>query len=82
MKTKHTYRPTPREVEQQNLLYSGPLSNTYFTGALSNNFALYYDQRSVGQSVLVSGTHLWPATNFFPSHRPRNNADTRRSPTP
>jgi hypothetical protein len=26
---------------------------------------LYYDRRSVGQSVLVSGTHLEPATNFF-----------------
>jgi hypothetical protein len=26
---------------------------------------LYYDCRSVGQSVLVSGTHLGPATNFF-----------------
>jgi hypothetical protein len=25
---------------------------------------LYYDQQSVGQSVLVSGTHLGPATNF------------------
>jgi hypothetical protein len=28
---------------------------------------LYYDQWSVGQSVLVSGTHLGPATNFPPS---------------
>jgi hypothetical protein len=28
---------------------------------------LYYDRRSVGQSVLVSGTHLGPATNFSPS---------------
>jgi hypothetical protein len=27
---------------------------------------LYYDRQSVGQSVLVSGTHLGPATNFFP----------------
>jgi hypothetical protein len=25
---------------------------------------LYYDRQSVGQSVLVSGTHLGPATNF------------------
>jgi hypothetical protein len=25
---------------------------------------LYYDRRSVGQSVLVTGTHLGPATNF------------------
>jgi hypothetical protein len=24
----------------------------------------YYDRQSVGQSVLVSGTHLGPATNF------------------
>jgi hypothetical protein len=28
---------------------------------------LYYDRRSVGQSVLVSGTHLGPATNFSSS---------------
>jgi hypothetical protein len=28
---------------------------------------LYYDWRSVGQCVLVSGTYLGPATNFFPS---------------
>jgi hypothetical protein len=27
---------------------------------------LYYDRRSVGQSVLVSGTHLGHAANFFP----------------
>jgi hypothetical protein len=26
---------------------------------------LIYDRQSVGQSVLVSGTHLGPATNFF-----------------
>jgi hypothetical protein len=26
---------------------------------------LVYDRQSVGQSVLVSGTHLDPATNFF-----------------
>jgi hypothetical protein len=25
---------------------------------------LYYDRQSVGQSVLVSGTHLGPATSF------------------
>jgi hypothetical protein len=25
---------------------------------------LYYDRQSVGQSILVSGTHLGPATNF------------------
>jgi hypothetical protein len=25
----------------------------------------YYDRRSVGQSVWVSGTHLGSATNFF-----------------
>jgi hypothetical protein len=28
---------------------------------------LYYDRRSVGQAVLVSSTHLGPATNFYPS---------------
>jgi hypothetical protein len=28
---------------------------------------LYYDRQSVGQSVLVSGAHLGPATNFSPA---------------
>jgi hypothetical protein len=28
---------------------------------------LYYDRRSVGQSILVAGTHLGPVTNFSPS---------------
>jgi hypothetical protein len=28
---------------------------------------LYYDRQSVGQSILVSGTHLGPATYFSPS---------------
>jgi hypothetical protein len=28
---------------------------------------LYYDRQSVGHSVLVSGTHLGTATNFYPS---------------
>jgi hypothetical protein len=27
-------------------------------------FKLYYDRRSVGESVLVSGTHLGPAAIF------------------
>jgi hypothetical protein len=26
----------------------------------------YYDRQSAGQSILVSGTHLGPATNFSP----------------
>jgi hypothetical protein len=32
---------------------------------MSTKVKLYYDWWSVGQSVLVSGTHLGPATNFF-----------------
>jgi hypothetical protein len=28
---------------------------------------VYYHRQSVGQSVLVSGTHLGPATNFLSS---------------
>jgi hypothetical protein len=31
---------------------------------------LYYDRRSVGQSVLVSGTHLGPSTNLPPKLTP------------
>jgi hypothetical protein len=31
-----------------------------------SNSKLYYDRQSVGQSVLVSGTHLGPANNFSP----------------
>jgi hypothetical protein len=29
------------------------------------NSKLYYDQRSVGQAVLLPGTNLGPTTNFF-----------------
>jgi hypothetical protein len=29
---------------------------------------LYFNRQSVGQSVLVSGTHLGPVTNFFFQH--------------
>jgi hypothetical protein len=32
-----------------------------------SNSKLYYDRQSVGESVLVSGTHQGPATNFSPS---------------
>jgi hypothetical protein len=28
-------------------------------------FKLIYDRQSVGQSVLVPGTHMGPVTNFF-----------------
>jgi hypothetical protein len=28
---------------------------------------LYYDRQSVGESILASGTHLGPETNFSPS---------------
>jgi hypothetical protein len=31
----------------------------------SNRTKLIYDRQSVGQSVLVSGAHLGPVTNFF-----------------
>jgi hypothetical protein len=33
--------------------------------SLKSKLKLYYDRRSVGQSVLVSGTHLGPLTIFF-----------------
>jgi hypothetical protein len=34
---------------------------------VSSQVKLYYDRRSVGKSVLVSGTNLGPAINFLPS---------------
>jgi hypothetical protein len=34
---------------------------------LTEVLKLYYTRRPVGQSVLVSGTHLGPAINFPPS---------------
>jgi hypothetical protein len=37
------------------------------TGLAKSKSKLYYDRQSVGQSILVSGTHLGPATNFSPS---------------
>jgi hypothetical protein len=49
-------------------------STPYITALrLKLKFKLIYDQQSVGQSVLVSGAHLGPVTNFsfslkFPSH--------------
>jgi hypothetical protein len=39
-------------------------STTYFSTSLCSHVKLYYDQRSVGQYVLVSGTPFGPATNF------------------
>jgi hypothetical protein len=36
------------------------------TKPLKSKSKLYYGRRPVGQSVLVSGTHLGPATNFSP----------------
>jgi hypothetical protein len=46
--------------------------DTYYTSQVAYSVPalkskLYYDRRSVGQSVLVSGTHLGPSTNFPPS---------------
>jgi hypothetical protein len=47
-----------------------PTERQPFVGEVSANFCgqshvkLYYDRRSVGQSVLVPSTHLGPATNF------------------
>jgi hypothetical protein len=32
--------------------------------SFSSKSKLYYDRQSVGQSILLSGTHLGPATNF------------------
>jgi hypothetical protein len=47
----------------------GEVMSVLFTGveefmAWQLKLKLIYDQQSVGQSVLVSGTHLGPTTNF------------------
>jgi hypothetical protein len=39
----------------------GPTSQT----TVSRQIKLYYDRRSVGQSVSVSGTHLGPVIDFL-----------------
>jgi hypothetical protein len=39
-------------------------SNTSWPLKSKSKSKLYLDRQSVGQSVLVSGTHLGPATNF------------------
>jgi hypothetical protein len=39
----------------------------FIQGTCTSEVKLYYDQRSVGQSILVSGTLFGPATNFSPS---------------
>jgi hypothetical protein len=36
----------------------------HFLRGPARKLKLNYDRQSVGQSVLMSGTHLWPATNF------------------
>jgi hypothetical protein len=48
-------------VETRTLLSSATLRNC------QSQSQLYYDRQLVSQSVLVSGTHLGPATNFSPS---------------
>jgi hypothetical protein len=40
------------------------LKQTSIIGPSKSQSKLYYDRRSFGHSVLVSGTHLGPATNF------------------
>jgi hypothetical protein len=44
--------------------YSGGILTRLHTDHLHFKSKLYYDRQSVGQSVLVSCTHLGPATNF------------------
>jgi hypothetical protein len=39
--------------------------NSSFCILLKSQVKLYYERRSVGQSVLVSSSHLGHATNFF-----------------
>jgi hypothetical protein len=36
----------------------------YLVSGVKSKSKLYYNRQSVGQSVLMSGTHLGPVTNF------------------
>jgi hypothetical protein len=56
---KVTLRLTVSQSVSQYVLMSNPLWNFLLINSKS-----YYDRRSVGQSVLVSGTHLGPATKI------------------
>jgi hypothetical protein len=50
-------------------LYSLPYEESkVFTSLYKSKLKskLYYDRQAVGQSALLSGTHLGPVTNFFP----------------
>jgi hypothetical protein len=51
------------EVQAENRLF-GFICKEKFWEELSNQIKLYYNRRSVGQSVLVSSTPFGPATNF------------------
>jgi hypothetical protein len=53
------------DVLPPTVTHQPPLNNNLSTSVSKSK--LYYDRRSVGQSVLVSGTHLGPGTNFSPS---------------
>jgi hypothetical protein len=46
--------------------YSNPPPHGSLKNTGKSKSKLYYDRQSAGQSVLVSGTHLGPATEFFP----------------
>jgi hypothetical protein len=45
--------------------YGGGIITRLHTAAKDFKFKLIYDRQSVGQSVLVLGTHLGPLTNIF-----------------
>jgi hypothetical protein len=64
---------TNHPTVQMNLLYASNQIIRFKTPILVNNLTCYksksksqYDRQSVGQSVLVSGAHLGPATNVSP----------------
>jgi hypothetical protein len=46
------------------------------TGQVKSKSKLYYDRLSVGQAVLMTGTHLKPTTNLSPSIKHQNNPKT------
>jgi hypothetical protein len=68
----HSVTNRPIHIAQGTELHLHGILGESFTQTISEATAasqvkLYYDRRSVGLSVSVSGNHLAPATNFLSS---------------
>jgi hypothetical protein len=62
-----TPRFTQLVTHQEDSLHAAPQEDSLSPQLTLSKSKLYYNRQSVGQSVLVSGTHLGPAINFSPS---------------